>query len=158
MSEEPLANKSRPQSALTDADYDLIHATVSETAQGRGFLEEYARRCRPAEPEASLAAIERMQAAIGQEGANERVDLLLEMADMAQTIVRMRAEILAIKPPGGGPFDAMEELDSIVQTTESATSHILTAAEHVQEIAWTMRETGSIAALCDELDARAAEI
>jgi len=158
MSEESLANKSLPQSALPDADYDLILATVSETAQGRGFLEEYARRCRPAEPEASLAAIERMQAAIGQVGANERVDLLLEMADMAQTIVRMRAEILAIKPPGGGPFDAMEELDSIVQTTESATSHILTAAEHVQEIAWTMRETGSIAALCDELDARATEI
>ena len=158
MSEQPLANKSQPQSVLTDADYDLIHATVSETAQGRGFLEEYARRCRPAEPEASLAAIERMQAAIRQEGANERVDLLLEMADMAQTIGRMRAEILAIKPPGGGPLDAMEELDSIVQTTESATSHILTAAEHVQEIASTMRETGSIAALCDELDARVTEI
>ena len=59
---------------------------------------------------------------IRQGGASERIDLLLEMADMAQTIVRMRAEILAIKPPSGGPFDAVEELDSIVQTTESATS------------------------------------
>ena len=108
---------------------------MSETAQGRGFLEEYARRCRPVEPEASLAAIERMQAALRQGGAGERIDLLLEMADMAQTIVRMRAEIMSIKPPSGGPFDAMEELDSIVQTTESATSHILTAAEQVQEIA-----------------------
>ncbi|HEX2512031.1 MAG TPA: hypothetical protein VHK44_05480, partial [Xanthobacteraceae bacterium] len=58
----------------------------------------------------------------------------------------------------GGPFDAMEELDSIVQTTESATSNILTAAEQVQEIAWTMRESGSVEALCDELDARATEI
>jgi hypothetical protein len=158
MSEEPLVNKSQPQPALADADYDLIHATVSETAQGRRFLEEYARRCRPAEPDASLAAIERMQAAIRQGSASERIDLLLEMADMAQTIVRMRAEILAIKPPGRGPFDAMEELDSIVQTTESATSQILTAAEQVQEIAWTMRESGSIEALCDELDARATEI
>ena len=158
MSEQPLAHKSQPQSDLTDADYDLIFATVSETAQGRGFLEEYARRCRPAEPEASLAAIERMQAAIRQGGASERIDLLLEMADMAQTIVRMRAEIMSIKPPSGGPFDAMEELDSIVQTTESATSQILTAAEQVQEIAWTMRESGSVEALCDELDARATEI
>ena len=158
MSEEPLDNKSLPQPALADADYDLIYATVSETAQGRRFLEEYARRCRSAEPDASLAAIERMQAAIRQGSASERLDLLLEMADMAQTIVRMRAEILAIKPPGRGPFDAMEELDSIVQTTESATSQILTAAEQVQEIAWTMRESGSIEALCDELDTRATEI
>src|SRR5918992_2191633 len=158
MSEQALVNKSRPDPALTDADYDLIYATVSETAQGRRFLEEYARRCRPAEPEASLAAIERMQAAIRQGSASKRVDLLLEMADMAQTIVRMRAEILAIKPPGGAPFDAMEELDSIVQTTESATSRILTAAEQVQEIAWTMRESGSIEALCYELDAQATEI
>jgi len=158
MSDQPLAHKSQPQPILTDADYDLIYATVSETAQGRGFLEEYARRCRPVEPEASLAAIERMQAALRQGGAGERIDLLLEMADMAQTIVRMRAEIMSIKPPSGGPFDAMEELDSIVQTTESATSHILTAAEQVQEIAWTMRESGSVEALCDELDARATEI
>ncbi len=158
MSEEPLVNKSQPQSALTDADYDLIHGTVSETAQGRRFLEEYARRCRPSEPDASLAAIERMQAAIRQGSAGERVDLLLEMAEMAQMIARMRAEILAIKPPGSGPFDAMEELNSIVQTTETATSHILTAAEQVQEIAWTMRESGSVEALCDELDARATEI
>src|SRR5688500_4144208 len=158
MSEEPLVNKSQPQPALADADYDVIYATVSETAQGRRFLEEYARRCRPAEPDASLAAIERMQAAIRQGSASERIDLLLEMADMAQTIVRMRAEILAIKPPGRGPFEAMEELDSIVQTTESATSRILTAAEQVQEIAWTMRESGSVEALCDELDARATEI
>jgi len=77
---------------------------------------------------------------------------------MAQTIVRMRAEILAIKPSRSGPFDAMEELDSIVQTTESATSNILSAAEQVQEIAWTMRESGLSAAVCDELDARATEI
>jgi chemotaxis protein CheZ len=158
MSEEPLANKSQLQPALPDADYDIIYATVSETAQGRRFLEAHARRCRPAEPEASLAAIERMQAAIRQGGASERLDLLLEMADMAQTIVRMRAEILAIKPPGGGALDATEELDSIVQTTESATSRILTAAEQVQEIAWTMRESGRIEALCDKLDARASEI
>ncbi len=158
MSEKPLANKSPPPSALADADYDIIFATVSETAQGRRFLEEYARRCRPAESEADLAAIEHMQAAIGHGGASERLDLLLEMADMAQTIVRMRAEILAIKPSGSGPFDAVEELNSIVQTTESATSNILTAAEQVQEIAWTMRESGLSMTVCDELDARATEI
>src|SRR5258708_4855184 len=106
MSEEPLANKSRPPSALPDAEYDVIYATVSETAQGRGFLEEYARRCRPSDTEASLAAIERMQAVIRDGGTSERLQILLEMADMAQAIVQLRTEILAMKPPGPGPLEA----------------------------------------------------
>jgi chemotaxis protein CheZ len=158
MSEEPLANKRQPPSALPDAEYDVIYATVSETAQGRRFLEEYARRRRPTETEATLATIERMQAAIRHGGASERLEILLEIADMAQAIVQMRAEILAMKPSGAGPLDATEELDSIVHTTENATSRILAAAEQVQEIAWTMRESGSIEAVCDELDMQATEI
>src|SRR4051812_11552188 len=158
MSEEPLANKSQPPSALPETEYDIIYATVSETAQGRRFLQEYARRCRPSDTEATLATIERMQAAIRHGGTSERLEILLEIADMAQAIVSLRAEILAMKPPGGGQLEATEELDSIVQTTESATSRILAAAEQVQEIAWTMRESGSIEALCDELDTQATEI
>jgi chemotaxis regulatin CheY-phosphate phosphatase CheZ len=158
MSEDPLANKRQPPSALPDAEYDVIYATVSETAQGRRFLEEYARRRRPTETEATLATIERMQAAIRHGGASERLEILLEIADMAQAIVQLRAEILAMKPSGAGQLDATEELDSIVHTTENATSRILAAAEQVQEIAWTMRESGSIEALCDELDKQATEI
>ena len=34
------------------------------------------------------------------------------------------------------------ELDSVVQATEAATSEILACAEHIQEMAWTMREQG----------------
>jgi chemotaxis protein CheZ len=158
MSEDPLANKRQPQSALPDAEYDVIYATVSETAQGRRFLEEYARRRRPTETEATLATIERLHAAIRHGGTSERLEILLEIADMAQAIVQLRAEILAMKPSAGGQLDATEELDSIVQTTEKATSRILAAAEQVQEIAWTMRESGATEALYDELDKQATEI
>jgi chemotaxis regulatin CheY-phosphate phosphatase CheZ len=158
MSEDPLANKRQPASVLPDAEYDVIYATVSETAQGRRFLEEYARRRRPTETEATLATIERMQAAIRHGGTSQRLEILLEIADMAQAIVQMRAEILSMKPSGTGPLDATEELDSIVHMTENATSRILAAAEQVQEIAWTMRERGSIETLCDELDTQATEI
>jgi len=120
MSEEPLANKSQPPSALPDADYDIIYATVSETTQGRRFLQEYARRCRPADTEASLAAIERMQAVIRGGGASERMEILLEMADMAQAIVRLRAEILAMRPPGGGPLDRRQALRGRLAAAEQA--------------------------------------
>ena len=158
MSDEPLANKSQPPSALSDAEYDVIYATLSETAQGRRFLEDHARRCQSSDTEASLATIERMQAVIRDRAASEHVEILLEIADMAQAIVRLRAEILAMRPPNLGPLEATEELDSIVHMTEGATSRILAAAEQVQEIAWTMRESGSIEALCDELDLQATEI
>ena len=159
MSEESSPNKSQQPPALPDAEYEAIYVTVSETAQGRRFLEEYARRCSPTDTEATLAAIERMHSALRAESSGGQVDLLLEMAEMAQAIARVRAEITAIEtPPGAGPAEAMEELDAIVHTTERATSRILTSAEQMQEIAWTLRESGANHALCDLLDAQATEI
>jgi hypothetical protein len=159
MSEESSPNKSQQPPALPEAEYEAIYVTVSETAQGRRFLEEYARRCSPTDTEATLAAIERMHTAVRADSSGGQVDLLLEMAEMAQAIARLRAEITAIEtPPGVGPAEAVEELDAIVHTTERATSRILTSAEQMQEIAWTLRESGANHALCDLLDAQATEI
>jgi hypothetical protein len=81
--------------------------------------------------------------------------------DMAHAIARTKAEIAAINAPDqdqsrlGG---ASAALDAIVRSTENATSDILSAAEHVQEAAWTLRESGSDAEICDELDRRATAI
>src|SRR4029078_4631797 len=158
MSEESLAPKSHPPSALPERDYDRIYATLTETAQGRSFLEEHARRIRPTSLEASLIAIERIQAAIGAEGGGERPDVLLEMAEMAQAIVQLRAELGSSQLPGAAPLGATEELDSIVEATERATSNILAATEQVQEIAWTLRESGANNALCDLLNNQATDI
>jgi chemotaxis regulatin CheY-phosphate phosphatase CheZ len=160
MSEEPLAHKNQQPSSPPDAEYDSIYATVAETAQGRRFLEEHARRSRPSETEVSLAALERMQMAMRSEGGSERLNLLLvEVAEMAEAIAQARAEIVAIKPPhSDGPFDATEELDAIVQTTEGATSRILAAAEQVQELAWLLRENRAGEDVAEQLNAQATEI
>jgi len=42
-------------------DYDVIYATVMESARGRRFLEEYARRNRNTDTDRLLAAIERIE-------------------------------------------------------------------------------------------------
>jgi chemotaxis protein CheZ len=56
-------------------------------------------------------------------------------------------------------FDqASVELSGIVDSTEKATSDILAAAERVQEIAWTLREQGVDATVCDLIDAQATEV
>lgn len=103
-----------------------------------------------------------MEADARSEAAAESLDLFLfDIADMAQAIARTKAEIAAIRPAPARPGeieDATGELDSIVQTTESAASRILAAAERMQEIAWTLRERGIDTNFCDQLDAEVTEI
>jgi len=161
MSEDHLAHKIPPPPSPSEAEYDSIYSAMMETAQGRRFLDEYARRTAAGETGTGFAAIRRTESGAPGEGA-ESLDLFLfDVADMAQAIARAKAEIAEIKPPpdGNGQIDdATGELDSIVRTTESATSHILAAAEHVQEIAWTLREKGIDDSFCDQIDAQAIEI
>ena len=147
---------------LSEADYDMIESAVLETTRGRWFLAEYARRNRHADTTMLLSAIERLEASLRGEPTPQLVDRLrFDLVDMANSIVRTKAEIATIKPDADqhGKFgEATEELDSIVQATEIATSEILAAAEQVQEIAWTLREQGLDPMVCDTLDARATEI
>jgi hypothetical protein len=155
------------------ADYDTILAAVMETERGRWFLAEYARRNRHADTAEVLAALERLtarsggrpfvsQAEIGprEAGAND-ARLRGELADMATTIARTKAEIAAIllEPARGDrTVDAAEPFDAVVRTTERATTEILAAAKQVQDVAWTMREQGMEQAFCNRLDRYATQI
>src|SRR5215472_7319191 len=146
----------------TGADYDAIFAAVMETVRGRWFLTEYAKRNRNADTALILAAIERVASSLGDKRPAAPDDRLrADLTVMAKAIAQTRSEIAAIKPDGdakGTLSEATEELDSIVHTTERATSDILAAAEQVQEIAWTLRERGADGATCDALDQRATDI
>jgi len=147
---------------LSEADYGAIEAAVMETVRGRWFLAEYARRNRHADTLMLIAALDRIEAAVRGEGSVDSVDRIrFDLVDMAKAIARTKAEIAAIKPDAEhhGKFgEATEELDSIVQATESATSDILAAAEQVQEIAWTLREQGLEPEVCDVLDGKATDV
>jgi chemotaxis protein CheZ len=147
---------------LSEVDYDMIESAVMETTRGRWFLAEYARRNRHADTTMLLGAIERLEASLRGEPPPRAVDRLrFDLVEMAKSIARTKAEIATIKPDAvrHGKFgEATEELDSIVQATETATSEILAAAEQIQEIAWTLREQGLDPMVCDTLDARATEI
>jgi chemotaxis protein CheZ len=146
---------------FTDADYEMIAAAVLETARGRWFMSEHARRNRHADTRLVLDAIEKLERMIGHrhdtvEAERMRVDLV----EMMNAITRTKTEIAAIRPTrdASNHFDqASMELDAIVGATEKATSAILATAERVQEIAWTLREQGVDASVCDLLDSNAAE-
>jgi hypothetical protein len=146
----------------SEADYDAIFAAVMETARGRWFLGEFAKRNRNADSELVLAALDRVEAVWRERGHSSPTERVrFDLLEMAKAIAQTKSEIAAIKPEGeakGTLLEATEELGSIVRTTEQATSAILAAAERVQEIAWTLRERGTDNEACDALDQRATDI
>lgn len=147
---------------LAAEDYEAIESAVMETSRGRWFLAEYARRNRHADTDAIVVTLERIERTIRRDRVVPDVDRIrLDLADMAEAISRTKQEIAQIKhdTSHGGRFaDAGHELDAIVDQTETATNEILLAAENVQEVAWTLREAGAGADLCDKLDTHATEI
>jgi chemotaxis protein CheZ len=149
-------------SALADkapVDFDALETAVRETARGRWFLDEYARRMRGSDSERVFQALEKLSSVINEKTQASSFDVLRrELESMAAGIAQTRREIAAIKPPqtekAGNDriVAATEELDFVVRSTENATAEILTAAERLQVIGGELREKGGDAALCDEID------
>jgi len=147
---------------FTDADYETIADAVLETARGRWFLAEHARRNRNADTTAVLEAIEKLERLIAHRAEGPEPDRVrVDLVEMMNAITRTKAEIASIRPARDASnqfVQASSELGAIVDTTEKATSDILATAERVQEIAWTLREQGVDASVCDLLDANATEV
>jgi chemotaxis regulatin CheY-phosphate phosphatase CheZ len=133
-----------------------------ETVRGRWFLGEFAKRNRSADTEQILARFDRVETLLREPaGVSPAERVRIDLVEMAKAIAQTRREIAAIKPDSdakGTLSEASEELGSIVQATERATSDILAAAERIQEVAWTLRERGTDSAICDALDQRATDI
>lgn len=136
----------RSLSPLSAADYDAIAAAVVETSRGRWFLNEYARRNRQADTEMVLSAIARLERLCSVPASELGPDL----SETARTIAELRGDL-----DRAGVSGASARLSTRIQETASG---ILEAAEAIQEIAWTLRESGSASELCDRLDQRATQI
>lgn len=151
-----------PVTPLAIEDYDAIEAAVLETQRGRWFLTEYARRNRNTDTAAVMTALERIERTVRRERATPDIDRIrLDLADMAEAISRTKQEIAQMKLDAdhGGRFaEASQELDAIVEQTETATNEILLAAEGIQEVAWTLREAGAAEDLCEKLDSHATDV
>lgn len=160
-------NKVNPPAPIRVADYEAIEAALMESARGRWFLAEFARRNRSSDTNVLLDAITRLETVVMRERTpTPGSDVIRrDLIEMSEAIARTRREIAAIRPPEGLPggegrglVSATEELDAIVEATETATSDILGAAEEIQETAWQLREKGVDEAACDRLDQRATDI
>jgi hypothetical protein len=148
-------------SAIDEAEYTAIEATIAASERGRWFLAEHGRRARAEETRTVLAAIERLEQAVTTERPAPAGNLRGDLVEMAEAIRRTKAEITAISPPGAAETrlaSASQALDAVVRSTEQATSDILGAAEAVQEAAWTLRERHVEGEVCEALDRHATAI
>ena len=143
-------------------EYAALEATLSGTPIGRWFLSEYMRRHRTPETQLMLDAIARLERTVLKPKHHAGLESVLgEFVKISRAIACVRAEIAQLHSSEGVDtklVSASEELDQIVVATEKATSEILSAAEDIQEVAWTLRENGVAPELSDRLDKHAIDI
>ncbi len=138
MAEEAFALSPISASAAvpTEADYHAIREAFMETARGRWFLTEYAKRNRNADTAMVLEAVARIEQSIGaahhEAGASAPSEALLEAA-----LEKARAAIRE-------------------QFTETGFDHTLLpwrkSARIIREIIWGLRESGADPRICNILD------
>ncbi|MDB5624932.1 MAG: hypothetical protein JWR73_734 [Tardiphaga sp.] len=130
----------------SEADYGAIRDAFMETARGRWFLDEYARRNRNADTAQVLDAVARIEAGLGvgasastpAQPSNDAIrDALLDT--IRPLIADARAAVAA----------AMISSDS----TETLAGG-RRAARIIREISWSLRETGTDPRICNILDAQ----
>lgn len=140
----------RPQTLLSESDYDAIAGAVMETARGRWFMAEYARRNRQSDTLQLLDAIGRIERAVGHAAAKPTADI--DIAEASALIADLRIDLERIS----GRHEARSS--GLAARIETAVGTIAAAAETVQDAAWALRESGAEPALCDRLDQSSAEI
>ena len=123
---------------LNEADYEAIESAVMETARGRWFLAEFARRNRAADTNRLLEAIERLYNAAVQSRETVLAEhIQSDLEDMRRSIEETRRDIAAIKPRegfGNRPV-AANDLETLASSAERATMDILAAVERLQRTA-----------------------
>jgi hypothetical protein len=64
MTKDSTAPAAAPTDTASERDYEVLVSALSQSARGRAFLEEYARRSRHADTSMLLAAIARLEALV----------------------------------------------------------------------------------------------
>ena len=127
--------------AFSPEDFELIEAAVMETARGRWFLREYARRNRNADTKVVLDAVSRLKEAVLDGRAMGRMKA--DLQHMAAAIRQTKGEIRSFPH-----VDKMDPLNALTDADFQA------AAEQrirrmVQTLHYLEGRIGAMIALCE---------
>ena len=112
---------SRPPEVLGESEYEALVQALSESARGRAFLDEHARRTRSAETKILLTAIERIEA---QVRPRPRDPLYDDLGNVLEELRAARARIEA-----GGKVPKADQLGALLELLLRRISKLLPPPE-----------------------------
>jgi hypothetical protein len=124
----------------TEADYDAIREAFMETARGRWFLGEYAKRNRNADTRMVLDAVAKIEETLAAQRQPVVEDRLPEALVAIRRAIRV-AETVAISAVDPGVL-------------ETSLGPIHRGIRIIKEISWRWREIGADGRICDLIDSQ----
>jgi hypothetical protein len=130
----------------SEEDYDAISEAFMETARGRWFLGEYAKRNRNADTRMVLDAVERIEQSL----AAQKQPAAEPDNGLAEALAAIRTAV------GEARSAATVALDGLA--LEETLAPIRKGARIIREISWRWREIGADGRICDLLDSQVSSI
>jgi hypothetical protein len=131
----------------SEEDYEAIREAFMETARGRWFLDEYARRNRNADTRMVLDAVARIEETIAAQ-KQPPPPVVLDRLPAALTAIRGAVE--KAQEAAATAFDEVHLAENIAP--------IRKGARIIKEISWRWREIGADGRICDLIDSQVAAI
>src|SRR5262249_44217841 len=126
----------------SEEDYEAIREAFMETARGRWFLGEYARRNRNADTSMVLDAVARIEEALA---AQKREPPPAPAEDKrAEMLEAISSAITRAEDTASSALDGM--------AVEGSLAPIRKGARIIKEISWRWREIGADGRICDLID------
>lgn len=135
----------------TEADYEAIVATMTQSARGRWFLAEYARRNRNADTRMVLDAVARIETSMARTPQVPQAPAPQVQAPQVQVVDPAPAVAAALA-------EARRRAAEIIGAGAASREIVQQHVKALRELTWTLREWGTDNALCDRLDAHASAI
>ncbi|MCG2671815.1 hypothetical protein ACFPFP_33325 [Bradyrhizobium sp. GCM10023182] len=127
-----------------EQDYDAIREAFMETARGRWFLGEYAKRNRNADTRMVLDAVAKIEETLAAQRQPVVEDRLPE------ALVAIRRAVEDAESAAGKAFDPA--------AIEASLAPIPRGVRIIKEISWRWREIGADGRICDLIDSQLASI
>lgn len=149
----------------TDADYAAIEAAVMETARGRWFLAEYAKRNRSADTRQVLGALERLETALMERDGERTFTAPLPAAApdhgaLGDILEQTRGRIAEIAASSDAPGRMRNEvgLAIAISCAEEALTRIRAGVEGAEAMARMVREADQPEEFCAAVDGHAQDV
>ena len=134
-------------SVPSEEDYEAIREAFMETARGRWFLDEYAKRNRNSDTRMVLDAVARIEQTIA---AQKQPPPPVVVDRLPQALVSIRSAVERAQEAGFAAFTGLR--------LEENLAPIRKGSRIIKEISWRWREIGADGRICDLIDSQVAAI